>query len=160
MKHLKIASPEVLKRTFRYDPETGYLYDLNKVCGYKDTHGHLKIYFRGCAFQAHRLVWVMHNGPIEGGLFIDHINGKRDDNRIENLRLATNTQNLWNAHGPSKNNKSGFKGVNWDKVYNKWKASISANGKRHHLGYFSNPEDAGEAYRKAAKELHGDFASS
>lgn len=90
--------------------------------------------------------------------FVDHINNNPLDNRRSNLRLATPSQNLGNRVR-NKNNTSGYKGVTWNKQTHRWKAAIQAQGKARHLGYFSTPEEAHEAYCKAAKELFGEFAN-
>jgi len=89
------------------------------------------------------------------GLFCDHINGNRLDNRKSNLRLVTNQQNLCNR-GKASNNTSGYKGVSFQ--CKKWYAKITSFGKQHHLGSFKEKIDAARAYDKAAKELHGEFA--
>lgn len=91
------------------------------------------------------------------GLDVDHIDRDGLNNRRSNLRLATRAQNLQNQ-GLRENNTSGFKGVNWHKLRQKWRAYIQANGKRRHLGLYSTPEDAARAYNLAAIALHGDYA--
>jgi len=87
---------------------------------------------------------------------IDHINGDKLDNRRENLRSATRSQNKMNS-GKPKNNTSGYKGVCWYKRGNKWRAQIGINGKLKHLGYFEDKEEAAKAYKKAAEKYHGEF---
>lgn len=89
---------------------------------------------------------------------VDHINGDSSDNRLENLRLATNTQNARNR-GKSKHNTSGYKGVFWHKATNKWTAQIGVDRKRIYLGIFDTPELAHRAYCEAAKVYHGEFAN-
>jgi hypothetical protein len=107
-------------------------------------------------FLVHRLVWLWVTGhnPRPRHV-IDHINGDGTDNRIENLREVTHTQNLWNTK-LSIRNTSGYKGVNKQK--DKWEASIMASGKRHRLGLFDTPKDASEAYQEASKKYQGEFA--
>lgn len=107
--------------------------------------------------KAHRVVWEMHNGPIPSGMFIDHVNGVKTDNRIENLRLATRSQNMMNRPRQD-NNKSGFKGVYLDKKSNTWRAGIAINKKIKHLGSYPSPEKAHEAYKEAAEKIHGQYA--
>lgn len=91
--------------------------------------------------------------------FIDHINGDGFDNRRSNLRLATTAQNAQNLRTP-RDNKSGYKGVYFDKHRGRWKASIKppAPLRRKTLGYFDSAEDAARAYNKAAQEHFGEFA--
>ncbi len=88
---------------------------------------------------------------------IDHRNRNGLDNRKKNLRGCTRSQNYANCPAP-KTNKSGFKGVRWDKTRNKWKAEISLNDKNLHIGRFLNIEDAIRAYDRKAIELFGEFA--
>ena len=92
---------------------------------------------------------------------MDHKQTKETlDNRKENLRLATQNQNQHNRK-KSSNNTSGFKGVSRNAKCHKhpWRASIMINKKQINLGVFSTAEEASEAYRKAANELHGEFAN-
>lgn len=90
---------------------------------------------------------------------VDHINNNKLDNRKENLRVCTRSENMRNR-GKNKNNKSGYKGVSWFARDSCWTAGIKHNGKRIYLGLFDNPADAHEAYKKAALRLHGDFAKT
>lgn len=88
----------------------------------------------------------------------DHINGNGLDNRRENLRLATKSQNNANRR-ISKNNKSGYKGVSWHKASGKWVAGIKVNGKSINLGGYDTPEQAHKAYCDAAIKYFGEFAN-
>lgn len=91
-------------------------------------------------------------------VFVDHINGNGLDNRSKNLRIATPSQNGGNSV-ISKNNKSGYKGVFWNKRRCCWMASIMINRKTIRLGCFDTPEEAHEAYCQAAIRLFNDFAN-
>lgn len=86
-----------------------------------------------------------------------HINGNVSDNRIENLRDATQSNNLCNKRMQS-NNTSGYKGVGWHKAAGRWVARITIRKQHTHLGLFDTPEEAYAAYCKAAEKLHGEFA--
>jgi hypothetical protein len=88
---------------------------------------------------------------------VDHENRDTLDNRWDNLRPASQGENLCNR-GKQINNTSGYKGVSWQADHGKWKACITRHGKTHHLGYFATREEAAEAYRVAAGEIHGEFA--
>lgn len=88
---------------------------------------------------------------------VDHLNGDGLDNRRENLRLATNSQNSKNK-GRYRNNSSGYKGVYKRLGRERWRADIMSDGQRRRLGEFSSAEEAARAYDKAALELHGEFA--
>jgi len=87
----------------------------------------------------------------------DHKNRDGLDNRRRNLRPCTESQNGMNRRRYI-NNRSGFKGVSWDSVNKKWRASIAVQAKCKNLGLFKLKEDAARAYNKAAKRLHGEFA--
>lgn len=89
--------------------------------------------------------------------FVDHINNNPLDNRKENLRLCSPTQNGYNRK-LNKNNTIGYKGVTWHKRDKRFQASIKVAGKKIHLGYFKNAEDAAEAYNKAAIKYFAEFA--
>lgn len=86
---------------------------------------------------------------------VDHINGVKADNRRENLRLCTPSENKSNR-GLQKNNKLGVKGIHFG--YGKFQANIKKDGKRHYLGAYKTIQEAVDAYNKAARELHGEFA--
>lgn len=104
----------------------------------------------------HRLVFLMHHGYLPD--FIDHIDGDKGNNRIENLREATKRQNEFNK-GLLASNTSGFKGVSFHKGDKKWRATIRMQGRTKHLGNFDTPEEAFAAYCAAAGEVHGEFVN-
>lgn len=91
------------------------------------------------------------------GMEIDHKNGNRLDNRRSNLRIATHIENCQNSAKTSRNT-SGYKGVVFIKDKQRWRASITSNGKTIYLGQFKNPRAAGRKYDEAAKVLFGQFA--
>jgi len=89
-------------------------------------------------------------------MVIDHINHNKLDNRKENLRICTNRENCMNQD-KSKNNKSGYKGVYYNKLSNKWESSIKIHGKSIYLGIFSNKEEAFEKYKEAERYYFKEF---
>lgn len=114
----------------------------------------------GKTILGHRVIWTMLVGPIPVGMQIDHINGDPSDNRLVNLRLATNQQNSLNSR-----RKSGPgvwrglpRGVS-PSYGGKFRAKIRINYKEVCLGTFNTPEEAHEAYKKAHVEVAGEFAN-
>lgn len=89
---------------------------------------------------------------------IDHINHNGLDNRRENLRIATPTQNNQNRQ-KSKGKSSQYRGVSWSTSTRKWRVEIKASGSKRILGHFDNEIDAALAYDRAAREFFKEFAS-
>jgi len=159
---------DLLNHLFEYDKETGNLIwkikpsskgnrvKVGDIAGTVKSHGYLCVGINYNSYRAHRLIFLMHKGYLPKT--IDHINGDRLDNRIENLRAVTASQNQHNRK-TNANNTSGYKGVGWIKTKKKWRARITLEGKKIHLGYFDNVEEAAEVVRKAREELHGVFAN-
>lgn len=94
---------------------------------------------------------------ITGLPYVDHINGDGLDNRRSNLRPATRSQNMANRR-MNENNKSGFKGVYWNKASGKWHTQIGFEGRKLHLGFHVSVVDAARAYDDAAVRLFGEYA--
>lgn len=119
-----------------------------------DGVAHWIIKINDMRFKRSRIVWIKHYGDIIPGIEIDHADRNTLNDRLENLRLATRSQNTTNRR-IQKNNTSGMRGVRFYKPSSKWLARISLNGKTLHLGYFDTKEDAYSAYLDAANKLHG-----
>jgi len=111
--------------------------------GYKDEYK--KIGIRGHYYKTHRLVWIFHYGDIPAELQVDHINGNKFDNRIENLRVVTSQENNFNSRA---------KGYYFEASRSKWAARIGINGEKKWLGRFNTETEARTAYLKAKAELH------
>lgn len=120
------------------------------------VRGYRAVSFAGEFILAHRIVWLMKHGVWPQSM-LDHINGKRDDNRIENLRLADYTMNNQNQHCVPRHNTSGTRGVSWDCARGRWTVRISINGRAKNLGRFDSIEEAEAAYLAARKVYHPGF---
>ena len=125
-------------------------------CRDKIESGYTVITIDGCPYQAHRLAWLLKYGewPTKD---IDHKDRDGTNSRIENLRLATRSENRSNQKKP-KNNTSGFKGVTWHKSARKWQAAIVTDGKFKYLGIYDSAEDAHAEYCREAIRRRGEFA--
>lgn len=175
-----LPSPDLLRKLLRYDPETGLLFwrerpsDMfpgttpggqkaeaarwnNRLAGkpaFRNLRG--KGYMSGTiepnCMSTHRVVWAMHHNKWPSDQ-IDHINGDKLDNRIENLRDVDTTTNCQNRSKRS-DNTSGHPGVIWHKQNRHWRATITVRGTKLYLGGFPEREDAIRA-RKAAEIAHG-----
>ena len=119
--------------------------ELYLKIGWMSAGGYMQCRYKKKTYQLHRLIYEYHYGEIPAGLYIDHINRKRNDNVVENLRLVTKQENSWN---------NGGRGYFWSKDHGKWRAGITKDGKKKYLGLFEKEEDAREAYLKAKEEMH------
>lgn len=148
-----------LKSIFEYDPLTGILRWKNgrsnmvkgSIAGCVSCAGYKSITIDSKTYRLHRVIWIFMFGHIPEGFYIDHINGNKIDNRLENLRLVTNSQNQQNRPAP-KNSSSGYRGVTWHKQAGKWMARICCNNQRKTIGFFDTSEAAYEAYKEEAKK--------
>ena len=149
-----------------YDKETGvFISKINrppclagKILGTKCPKGYLKIGIKYKVYAAHKLAWIYVYGDLPK-YQIDHINGIKDDNRIDNLRDISSQWNTQNQHKAPKNNKTGFLGVSWSKQRNKFRSCITVNGFQKHIGFFNTAQDASVAYQLAKQEFHPGYAN-
>jgi hypothetical protein len=155
---------DLLKHLFDYDKETGDLiWKMSRgtakkgdVVGGDNGRGYLRASINSKLYSIHRLVFLMHKGYLP--VVLDHIDGNTRNNRIENLRPASKSQNQHNRK-IGKNNTSGFKGVYYHKKTAKFRARIGHLNKTIFLGAYNTPEEADVAVRAAREELHGSFAN-
>jgi hypothetical protein len=148
-----------------YDPETGeFRWKIDRakrkiksgdVAGRINEDGYRRIGIIGKLYPAHRLAWLLVYGEFPVS-HLDHVNGARDDNRLCNLRLASQSQNIANARIGSRNT-TGFKGVSKTQS-GKYLATIKVDGKSLCLGTHDTPEQAHSAYMDAALEAFKEFA--
>ena len=122
-----------------------------------NSNGYIQIRFKNSPYLAHRLAYYMYYGihPLEK--LVDHIDGDKTNNKIDNLRLATNSQNGMNRVSLAINNTSGATGVVWNKRRKKWTARITLDRFQKHLGIFANKEDAIKARKKGEIKYFGEF---
>lgn len=146
-------SAETLRTYFSYDPSTGYFTRRGEQTpsGRIATKGYRQICIKGRRYMAHRLAWLYVYGvwPINK---IDHINHRKDDNRIENLREVTDKQNNENMPTAT-SNSSGRRGVYWSAKSQKWTADIKHHSKNIYLGLFDCLLDAVAARIRAEMAL-------
>lgn len=178
-------SIEELRSLLRYDAETGKLFwrerqekmfeglrstwrcrkwnghfagkEAGHLCKSGNMKGYRVVRILSRAYFAHRVVWALVHGAWPIGE-IDHRFGKESGDRIDNLRIATRSQNGSNSK-KRKDNTSGFKGVSWDSINKKWVVRIRApEGRYENLGRFDDAKKGHLVYCKRAVELYGEFA--
>ena len=118
------------------------------------SHHYYQICINYKIYRTHRLIWIFHNGNTNS--MIDHINGDSFDNRIENLRICTISENSFNSKIHI-NNSSGVKNVSWSSQKQKWRARIVFKNKEIHVGFFDNLNDAKINIELVKKNLHKEF---
>ena len=149
---------EEANRLLEYNAETGVLTwkvhqgraFIGKPAGHSRSDGYLRLKTGGKMYLLHRLVWLLYTGSFPEGE-LDHINQIKTDNRIENLREVTRSENMKNTK--SSKNTSGYRGVVWDKDRSKWTATVSKDSKRMHIGQFNTALEASIAYEEKSREL-------
>lgn len=119
--------------------------------------GYWQLKFKGNFYMAHRVIWELHHGSIPDSLHLDHIDRDKANNKIENLRIASNSQNGANKVLQS-NNVTGAKGVYWNSKNKKWISNIVDKRKTLYLGSFDDFIEAAKEYDAAAIRIHGEFA--
>jgi hypothetical protein len=147
---------------YLFDYKDGNLYwktsrgtaKIGALAGCKGKLGYWQISFNGKIYKAHRIIFLMLNGYLPK--YIDHIDGNRSNNKIENLREASHIQNCFNRKIMT--NTTPAKGVVWKPHLKKWEVSCWKEAKKYYGGYFENKEDAIKASIILRKKYHGEFA--
>jgi hypothetical protein len=124
-------------------------------CIHKGT-GYIHVKIKGKAYKAHRLVFLYHHGYMPE--CVDHIDGDKTNNKIENLRAATKEENCRNQKVRS-TNKSGYKGVKWVEHCKKWQVEVCKNYKQLRFGMYEDLELAGLVAIEATELIHGRFSA-
>lgn len=175
MANIRPITPEYVRSILDYDPNTGVLtwatrdvshFDClgaEKVCAVYNRDfagkvagticgrdGYRTVFISGRNYFAHRIIWLIVHGKWPDHQ-IDHINGDKLDNRLENLRDVTNQINSWNV------DHSRFSGAYWEKTRKRWRAEITNNGKTILIGRFKEKEAAMLAYQRAVNDIRGNF---
>ena len=156
---MEYPSTKELKEIFNYS--NGYLHwnikpsfktNVGSIAGAKNVTGYWQISYKSKKYKAHRLIWLWHGFDLTDE--IDHIDGNKLNNNIENIRAVNKNQNQWNAKIRS-DNKSGVKGVLWHNRDKKWVVSIRLFGKAKHFGYHNELEFAELVAKEARKNYQG-----
>jgi hypothetical protein len=153
-----MLTQEELKKEFHYNPETGHFIHLESDCITGHRRGrknYVGITIGDRAYYAHRIAWLYMTGEHPKEL-IHHINNRPRDNRWCNLAPISNAENM-KCQKLRSNNNSGFNGVGWHKISNKWIVRICINGKLKHLGLFKELKDAIKCRQKANKKYGYDI---
>jgi hypothetical protein len=134
------------------------------LAGCINRNGYRLVKIAGKNYLASHIIWALTTGRFPRQE-IDHRNRNAINDKHDNLREATHSQNMQNRRRHA-NNTSGYRGVaryngkHRPKLPPRWIAYININGKRKSLGYFKTPEDAAAAYEQAARQLFGEFHNS
>ena len=158
-----LVSQEEVRNLFEYvdgalywKTPTGPRVKKGAIAGGMKNDGYRYITLRNKAYPAHRLIYLYWNGHMP--FFVDHINGIKEDNKIDNLRAATRNQNGQNIP-LKKNNSSGVKNVSWEKQSERWQVQLTINGKPRHFGCYKDLELASLIAYEAREKFHGTFAN-
>jgi hypothetical protein len=132
-----------IKKGITCNPETGEVFGVKGNVITRCSNGYIDINLTTTTLKAHQFIWYWVNKQVVDE--IDHIDNDKTNNKIENLRSVTHTQNMWNRSD---------EGIHFNKTNNKFRALISLNKNRKHLGYFDTEFEAREAYQNAKKQYH------
>jgi hypothetical protein len=163
MRKNDLLTAETIRTSVSYDPETGLFTRVwrkrstgqRKIMGWADKLGYIHIRVNNRLHLAHRMAWLWVYGEWPASN-LDHINGNPSDNRICNLRLCNQSQNIGNSK-IQRVNSSIRKGVSWDKNRKLFRSYITVNKKAIHVGRFSSQEEAIAARIAAERFYFGEF---
>ncbi len=154
-----MVTQERLRELFEY--RDGFLYAKQgyqpKFTPITSQHRYIRMRVDGKVYPLHRLIFLYHHGYLPK--IIDHANNKQSDNRVENLREVTQSQNCVNRR-KQKNNISGAKNVRWDKQIGKWVVEMTINRKRTYFGWHEDFEFAELVAIEARDKFQGAYARS
>jgi hypothetical protein len=161
----QLPSLECLREHFDLNEADGTLtrktsygqYKAGQVAGTRMLEGYYQMGIGGKRHLVHRVVFYMATGQDPQGYHVDHINGDPSDNRPDNLRLATQVENLRHRATMVSSNKSGYRNVSWNTRWKGWQVSVTVNGKRIQRRF----QDIADAARCAAElraKHFGEFA--
>ena len=156
-------SKQDVEKLLSYDPASGSFFHRvghrdvkpGDIAGCLGRQGYIHLKIKGKRYFAHRVAWLLTYGHWPVG-DTDHINQNKSDNRIENLREATRSQNKMN-HPARRDSLTHCRGITPRPQHGNYQVRIQVNGKRLHIGVFKQLADAARAYDEAAKRYHGDF---
>jgi len=140
---------KLIWKNHRWSRKNGSVAGVISRCGY------LMVAINRKRYLVHRIVWIWHKGELPDVL--DHINGDKTDNRIDNLRPTTMSENAWNRTSKGRNT-SGHKGVTKHKASGKWQVFITENGNYRYFGLYKNKDIAATIANLARFKYHGNFA--
>lgn len=155
-----MITQEQIRRLFIYDLKGGILVwrnkKKNKAAGSINARGYLVVHINGKRYYNHRVIFLYIHSYLPSS--IDHIDGDKQNNKINNLRPCTTSQNTRNSKINTRNT-SGVKGVSWHKNRRKWQAQIMTNGHTKYLGLFKRLKEARDVVRVNRELMHGEFAN-
>ena len=158
----EIITQDYVKQLFEY--RDGELYRKTSISnsyagdkvGGRNREGYLRAKINDKTYYLHRLIFLMHHGYLPK--LIDHIDGNKLNNKIENLRAATHVENLFNRKA-QKNSNSGVKNVCWSKPKQRWIVQLQTNNKQRYFGMYKDLELADLVAQEARDKYHGAFAN-
>lgn len=164
----KLISHEDLKELLDYDPLTGIFKRkkskfsnlIGKPAGTLNSIGYMVLVLggrKGHSYLLHRLAWFYVTGEWPKNQ-IDHVNRIRSDNRFENLRECSGSENSWNK-GAQSNSKTGVRGISWVKARKKWVVKLNKGREVVYVDFFEDFKQAKEAWEIKSKEIYGEFAN-